>query len=172
MKKTSKTILSTDSDAPVTSLTQRDVTRAAVNLPAGQFALGERIFDIHDLSYDSYIAFIAYLTPLIEHVVQKIAGGQGVVIPGIDLSTSLFSATNILSLCGKELPEMVQLMCKESDPTITVEEVKALAKRPTVLVSAIIKQIKQNEMIKDFADFFAQVLSVMKPLTPDPNPST
>jgi hypothetical protein len=153
-------------------LDSRDLIRAAVNLPAGQFQLGERVFEIHDLSYDAYIAFIAYLTPLIEHVVQKIAGGQGVSIPGIELNNSLFSASNILSLCSKELPEMVHLMCLESDPDITIAEVKKLAKRPTVLVTAIMKQIKQNEMIKDFADFFAQVLSVLKPLAPSQNPST
>jgi hypothetical protein len=67
---------------------------------------------------------------------------------------------------------MVYLMCLESDPDMTIAEVKKLAKRPTVLVTAIMKQIKQNEMIKDFADFFTQVLSVLKPLAPSQNPST
>jgi hypothetical protein len=169
MKKTTKPSIPSP-DAP--TLDQLQIIRAAVNLPVDTFTLGDRVFPLKDLSYDSYIAFIGYLTPLIEHVVEKIAGGQGISIPGIDLKTSLFSANNILSLCKEDLPEMVQLMCRESDPDITVAQVKELAKRPTVLVTAIILQVKQNEMIKDFADFFGQVLSVLKPLTPALNPST
>lgn len=164
MKKTSKTSApEINSDVTVPALTSLQLTRAAVNLPVDQFQLGDRTFTIQDLSYDSYITFIGYLTPLIENVVSKIANNQGVSIPGIEMQSSLFSATNILSLCSKELPAMVQLMCRETDPSITVEQVKELAKRPTVLVTAVTKQIKQNDMIKDFADFFAQVLSVVKP---------
>ena len=159
-------------EAPASTLTLPEIHRAAFNLPADQFALGDRLFQLQDLSYDNYLLFLGYLTPLIEVVVQRAAGSAGVSIPGIDLQSNALSANNILKLCGKELPEMVQIMCRESAPDITVEEVKALAKRPTVLVTAVIKQIKQNGMIQDFADFFGQVLSVVKPLTPDLNQST
>lgn len=159
-------------EAPAPSLDTLKINRGAFNLDDGFFVLGEQAFPLKDLSYDSYVIFLGYLTPLIEVVVQKIAGGAGISIPGIDLNANAFSTTNILKLCSKELPEMVHLMCKESDSTITVEDVKKLAGRPTTLVTAIVKQIHKNQMIQDFADFFAQVLSVVKPLTPVLNQST
>lgn len=147
------------------TLSSFDLTRAAVNLAAGEFTLGDRVFPIKDLSYDAYITFLGYLTPLIEVVVQRVTGQANIPLPGIDLEPSLFSPSNILSACSKQLPEMVQIICAASDPTITVDDVKALGKKPTVLASAVLQQITQNGMIKDFSDFFAQVLSVVKPLT-------
>jgi hypothetical protein len=148
------------------TITPENLTRAAVNLPADQFVLGDRTFYIKDLPYDSYIAFISYLTPLVEAVVSRMMGNSGVSIPGIELQSNAFSASKVLSLCGKELPEMVRLICAQTEPSITIEEIKQLAKKPTVLVAVVLKQIDQNGIIKDFADFFVQVVAVMKPLTP------
>lgn len=153
-------------DEPTLTLTPEDLTRAAVNLPANEFLLGDRTFYIKDLPYDSYIAFISYLTPLVEAVVSRMVGNSGVSIPGIELQSSAFSAAKVLQLCAKELPEMVRLICRETDPDITVETIKELAKKPTALVAIVLKQIDQNGIIKDFADFFGQVVAVMKPLIP------
>jgi hypothetical protein len=147
--------------APETTITSDVQIQRFANLPVDKFVLGDREFDIKDLPYDSYIAFVSHLAPLIEVLVKKMSGTQ-VSIPGINLESSAFSTDKIILLCKDTLPEMVQLMCKETDPDITVADVKALAKRPTVLANAVIRQVKQNEMIQDFTDFFAQVVSAVK----------
>lgn len=152
------------SDTPTNAPTipQKELIRAALNLPADQFQLGERTFNIHDFEYDDYLLFLSYLTPLIEALAQRMAAKQGVSIPGMELSPSALNPQNILQVCGKILPEMVQIMCKYTDPTITVADVKKLAKNPFVLVTAVMRQIKQNNMVKQFSDFFALTMGMIK----------
>lgn len=143
-------------NAPV--LTDKEKIRAAVNLPADQFQLGDRVFEIKDLPYDDYITFVAYVSPLIDSLVSRIAANAPVAIPGLQLSGTTFSALSILTLCKDALPKMVCIMCRQTDPSITEDEVKKLAKRPVVLANAVIKQMQQNGIIKDFTDFFGQMV--------------
>lgn len=145
------------------SIPEQQLIRAAVNLPVDKFQIGERVFDIVDLPYDDYIFFISYLAPLIEILVTHLSRTNDLAIPGINLSPEYFTPKLLLEMCGTTLPEMVQLMCKQSDPSITVQDVKLLAKRPTVLATAVLKQIQQNGIIKEFGDFFAQVTGILKP---------
>jgi hypothetical protein len=154
----------TASDIPTTApvIPQQKLIRAALNLPADQFQLGDRTFNIHDLEYDDYLLFIGHLTPLIEVLAKKVAEKHGVSIPGMDITPESINPTNILRVCGDILPEMVRIMCKYTDPNITVDEVKKLAKKPLPLALAIIKQVKQNKMMEDFADFFGLTMGMIK----------
>lgn len=145
------------------SISEQQLIRAAVNIPVDKFQLGDRVFDIVDLPYDDYIFFVSYMAPLIEILVTHLSSTGDLRIPGINLSAEYVTPKLLLEMCGTTMPDMVHLMCKQTDPSITVDEVKRLARRPTALATAILRQIQQNGMVKDFADFFAQVSQVLKP---------
>jgi hypothetical protein len=148
------------------TLTEQDKLRAALNLPADQFALGDRVFNIVDLPYDDYIHFVNYMTPFLELLVSRVSQKFTTVqVPGIEIKPETFNAASLITSVGKSLPEMVQIICRQTDPDITIAEVKRLAKKPTVLAVAVMKQIKQNGIIRDFSDFFGQVVGAMKETT-------
>lgn len=160
------TAMSEPTTAPETTeiqISEAEKIRAALNLPADQFKLGDRVFSIHDLPYDDYIAFVALSQPLVEVLINKVAGrNRAISVPGIELKPEDINIASIVTTLGKVLPDMVCLMCKQSDPTVTVAEVKTLGRTPFALAVAVFKQIKQNGMIRDFADFFVQLTTMLK----------
>lgn len=155
--------------AEVKPISEGELTRAALNLPANEFMLGERKFEIKDLSYRDYLAFTRYLTPFMEAVGSRLISDKlGVSVPGIDLGGAI-SATSIIDFCGEKLPEMVQIICRQTDPSITVEEIEALAKKPSALIGPVVQQIVHSKVVSDFASFFAQAMTL---LSPNQNPKT
>lgn len=147
------------------ALTGKQLTEAALNLPADQFQLGDRVFNIVHLPYDDYLLFVEYIAPFLDAIGTRLIGEKlglstGVSLPGIELGTAI-NATAIIRMCGKQLPEMVQIICRQTDPTITVEDVKRLAGDPTPLIGPIIKQIVHNGIIQKFASFFAQLTTIL-----------
>lgn len=143
-------------------LSEKEVARAVSNDPAlsdRAFVLGDREFKIVDLDYDSYVTFIAYLQPLAEAIFGGFLSAQ----MGGDYSDTINVAPSaILKYCRSSLPEMACIVCRKTDENITVEEVKRLAKTPFALAAVVLKQIEQNNMIKDFADFFGSMVPLMK----------
>jgi hypothetical protein len=150
-------------------LTSAEISRAATNSPAlslEEFNLGDRNFKIVDLSYDSYVEFLTLLSPLIESVFGSIASASG--IPGVNVDANAFNVSSIIKHCAKTLPQLVQLICNQTED-ISVDEVKRLGKTPMVLGGVVLKQLQRNNIIKDFADFFAQALPVLKANLPKKN---
>lgn len=148
-----------------TELTQKEIVRAATNDPVlseVKVKLGDREFPILDLPYDDYIKFLAHLQPLMEVFLGKIGAIQGVEMP---VASSL-NAASLVAYCAADLPEMVQIIIAQSDPTVTAEEVKRQGKNPFKLAAIVLEQIQQNRMIADFSDFFLQVLPLMKAAAP------
>lgn len=143
-------------------LTEQDKIRAAVNLPAGTFTLGDRTFEIKDLPYDDYIAFVGYISPLIDTLINRVAVKNALGLPGIDIDPTQLNTLHVLSMCKDTLPKMVTLMCNQTDKDVTEAEVKRLAGRPTVLANAVMLQMHQNGIIKDFTDFFGQMVKTLK----------
>jgi len=150
-------------DTPATpQLTDAQKTRAAVNDPADHFILGGRTFKIVDLPYDDYLRFILLMEPLVQMLVQSASQSGKVSIPGMELDTSSISAMGLARYCGDSLPEMVRIICSQTEPEITVEEIKKLGRNPFVLAKIVILQVSQNGIIRDFTDFFAQILPLFK----------
>lgn len=152
-------------EQPVTTeLNKEDIMRATTNAPTeNAVVLSGRSFPLYDLPYDDYFSFLVKLQPLLESVVGKLTSFKGVDVP-----ETAFNVGGVLQYCGEALPELVQIVCKQSDPTITINEIKRLAGNPFRMASVVLAQIQQNRMISDFADFFGQILplvSMMK--TPD-----
>jgi len=145
------------------TLTEAEKVRAAVNDPADQFTLGGRAFKIVDLTYDDYLRFIVLLEPLIKGLVAKVGAVSNVKIPGMELDSSSLSASGIVTYCGESLPEMVRIICSQTEPDITVAEVKLLGKNPFNLAKVVMRQVAQNGIIKDFTDFFGQILPLFTP---------
>lgn len=147
------------------ALSEKDIIRAATNSPLlanDKFQLGDRVFPVVDLPYDEYVTFISLLSPLFEAMAGAVTAKYGTdAVPGISLDASKFNPGLLLKLCALALPDLVHIMARQSDPKITVEDVKKLGSKPTTLAVAVIKQITQNGMIRDFADFFVQMVGVM-----------
>lgn len=164
--KKSKTPAPEVSSDPITPvvITEVEKTRAALNLPTNQFMLGDKVFTISDLSYDDYLRFIQFAQPLIETLISKVVTSRntGIKIAGLNLSPEQINIGSLIQTLGNTLPEMAQLICKNTDPDITVEEVKKLAKTPFPLANAVFMQVKQNGMIKDFSDFFGLMTKALK----------
>lgn len=147
------------------TLSTDQLTKAAFNSAVDEFTLGERTFTIYQLPYDDYCAFMTHIAPLMENICKRIilSKNGGVELPGgITIEAASFSVFDLLKICSHTLPEMAQLVCKQSDPTITLDDVKKLAGKPIALAEPVLKQIMVNGMIQDFKDFFAQMISMLK----------
>ncbi len=141
---------------------KEEAVKAAVNSPKLsdiKFTLGEKEFKVIDLSYDSYLQFITHLTPLLEIFVGSLAatGGVRVLTPTADIN-----AGSIIKYCGESLPEIVCIVCNQTDTSVTKEDVKKWAKSPFALCHIVLLQIEKNAIISDFASFFQQILPLLK----------
>lgn len=141
---------------------KEEAAKALVNSPELSdisFTLGDREFKVIDLGYDDYLKFITFLTPMLEVFIGSLAsvGGVNVVAPIKEIN-----ATSIIKYCGESLPEIACIVCTQTDPTITSEEIKKLAKTPFKLCEIVLLQIEKNKIIGDFASFFQQMMPLLK----------
>lgn len=146
------------------ALSETEILAAATNSPElspDEFQLGEHTFKVVHLSYDDYLQFLAHLQPFLDAVVSKLAEKANLSIPGIDTGNSL-ELPMLVRFCGENLPEMVRIICKQTMPNITVQQVKEWGRTPFNLASIVLKQVAKNHMIKDFADFFARIAPLLK----------
>ncbi len=166
MARTKKT-LTPESETPtveIPAVSQHEMVRAALNAPElseREFKLGDKVYKIIDLEYDDYLMFVELLTPLIE-VFQNRAKAEEVSVPDIALTPEAgldFKA--VLKYCKNDLPELVRIICRQTDPDITVEDIKK-AGNPIKLANIVLQQILQNNMIQEFADFFVQMIPLMR----------
>ena len=148
--------------APTTNepkMTQLEIVRAVTNSPAlatRTFTMSGRTFEILDLQYDDYMLFMAQLQPLFEALLGALPG-----VRNMGLLNTLSPAT-LITYCGKSLPEMARIVCSQSDPDITVAEVKKLGKTPFVLAALVLSQVEQNNIINAVKDFFESIVPLMK----------
>lgn len=137
-------------------ITNIEIARAATNDPAlatTSVKLGERDFPLMDMPYEDNVKFLAFLQPLLESVAGRMSG--------VSVDTGLASA-GLMKYCAEHLPEMACMVCKQSDPSITVEEVKRLGKSPVRLASVVAAQMQHDRTINDIVDFFKQMLPLLK----------
>lgn len=156
-KKTATPKTPTD-DAP--KISPIELARAVTNSPAlspDQVQLGDRVFTIIDLEYDDYLVFTTMLGPLLEIIMQRI-GASAISVPNVVLPASdILSVTGLVKFASKDLPAMAQIVLRGSDPSITIEEVKKLARNPFKLAEIVVAQILRNNIISDFSSVFLQL---------------
>lgn len=141
-------------------VTAIDTARAFTNSPtlsSNTVTLGDREFTIVDLPYDDYVQFLAHLQPLIEGLVSKLAQ-----VKGINFSADGITGSAILAYCLKSLPEMVRLSLKQTEPDLTIQEIKKLAGTPFKMANVVLKQIEQNHIINEVSGFFVQVAPLLR----------
>ena len=143
-----------------TTLTTKQISHAATNaasLTEHTFKLGDRVFPVVYLAYDDYIEFLTYLEPLLSALGTSAVEGFN----------PLALSSAILQYCKTSLPEMVHIMAKQTDPEITIDDVKKLVRNPFALAGAVLEQVKHDRMIEEISSFFAQIIGMMKSMTPD-----
>ncbi len=141
---------------------KEQAVKAAVNSPDMSdigFKLGTREFKVIDLGYDDYLKFITFLTPMLEVFIGSLASVEGV---NVLKQSSDIDATSIIKYCGERLPSIVCIVCNQTDPTVTQDDVKKWAKSPFELCNIVLLQIEKNGIISDFASFFAATLPLLK----------
>src|SRR6185312_10862269 len=148
-------------DPTPTTLNAAEIARAVTNDPAlalDSFTLGDVEYKLVDLPYDDYIVFVSLLEPLINTFVKGAAGKRGISLNGLEVaSSSEMTVSSLLTYCHASLPQMVQVICRQTDPAITTDAIKVAGKTPFRLAEIVLKQIIHNNIIKDFASFFQSV---------------
>jgi hypothetical protein len=153
-------------------LSQTEITQAVRNEAAGTFTLenpitkASRTFELKHLSYDAYLEFCELAHPILSTLSGALDMGNKGGEFKLEFNPLNIDYKTVLKLAGKELPRMVLLCCKQTDPRITLEEVKELGHRPQQLVQVVLKQIKHNEMVKEIADSFPQIVEQLTALLP------
>lgn len=154
-----------------TTVTDEQKIAAVKNEWSKVFTLGEgdnqRTFEIKDLPYFDYIEFMQLARPII----KVAAGGLSLDNEGGEIKAD-FNPVNIdldevIGICGKELPKLGWLICKQSDPKIKQEEVALLARRPQRLIELVLMQIGHNKMIEEFGAFFQRLTAMVTIMMPD-----
>lgn len=163
----------TITDTTTPTLTDTQIADAVRNdYPDDSFALGHgderRVFPIKDLSYDSYIEFLKLARP----VMDLLIGSLDVAMdekgePTLTIRRESLDLDVLLDVAGTSLPRLAHLCCKQSDPRITVDEVKRLARRPMDLLDVVIKQVQHNKIVQEFADFFPRLVTSLSQLAPE-----
>ena len=149
------------------TLTEEQKISAAKNEWGKTFRLGDREFEIKDLGYFDYLEFVSLVRPLIGVITEGLQLGDAGGELNLNFDPASIDLDKILGLCGKELPKMAQLVCKQTDPKNKAEEVAELARRPQRLVEVVLMQIMHNKMIEEFGNFFTRLTSMVTVLMPD-----
>jgi hypothetical protein len=163
MARNKKTLTPETPAVETPAVSQHEMVRAALNAPElseREFKLGDKVYKVIDLEYDDYLMFVELLTPLFEMLQNR--ANEAISVPDIALTPEAgldFKA--VLKYCKNDLPELVRIICRQTDPDITVEQIKK-AGNPIKLANIVLQQILQNNMIQEFADFFVQMIPLMR----------
>jgi hypothetical protein len=162
-KKSTETPTTETPTVETPSLSPEQILRAATNDPAlskDTIALGNKTFKVVDLKYDDYLTFITYLSPLLDAIAKSMLS-----LHGQSDEPEKFSTSTLFSYCGKELPEMARIVCAQTEPDITAEEIKELAGTPFKLIDVVWTQIVRNKMIDEIAAFFGRMAALLSQTT-------
>ena len=155
----------------MSQITDEQKIQAAQNEWGKTFKLGpagsEREFEIKDLPYFDYIEFMSLAKPLIKIAAGSLEMGNSGGELVADFNPGNLDFDEIIKICGKELPRMGQLICKQTDPKIKAEEVAVLAHRPQRLIELVLLQILHNNMIQEFGNFFTRLTAMVTVMMPD-----
>lgn len=146
---------------------EQQIVSAMKNEWGKEFELGGQKFEIKDLGYFDYVEFITLAKPLVLLVGESLETTAKDGEIGIEFNPAAVDFDKILAMCGKELPRLAWLICKQTNPALKPNDVAELARRPYVLVEIILLQIKHNDMIQEFASFFQRLTRMVTALMPE-----
>lgn len=146
---------------PLIDISDTQKIAAMTNDPAlsdHKVKLGDREFTLVDLPYDDYMTFIAHLQPFLEFVGGKLSGG----LVKSQESSALEQAGGLIKYCASALPEMVHICLRQTEPDITISDIKVLAKSPIPMTNVVFAQINKNRMLEEFSELFIQALPLLR----------
>jgi hypothetical protein len=150
-----------------TALPQESMIAAAQNEWGKKFKLGDREFEIKDLPYFDYLEFIQLSKPLVTIAAGALNMGNKNGELTVDFDPQLLDFDQIIKVCGKELPRIGQIVCRQTVPNIKSDEVAILAHRPQRLIEIGLLQILHNNMIQEFGSFFQRLMTMTTVMLPD-----
>lgn len=139
------------------SIDSAEQIRAMLNEPKKFFVLGDRQFVIKDLSYRRHGAFTKRIIPFIKDLGTTFITLQDTGLSSILSPDSELDLTEVLGKFEDELPHLVQIICAQTDDTITAADVEGMAKSTIQLLSIVFQQMMQNDMVREYSSFFQQV---------------
>lgn len=149
------------------ALTEQQVISGAKNEWGKEFTLGSKTFEVKDLGYFDYIEFIQLAKPLVSVAASALEMGAKDGEMKVDFNPANLDFDQIIKLCGKELPRLAGIVCRQSEPKITDKQVAELAHRPQRLVEVVLLQVMHNNMIQEFGAFFQRLTGMVTSLVPD-----
>ena len=155
------------------TLTDNDKLNAMSNSGYGSYKFGSRTFELKHLAYDDYMKFVKLAQPLIETIAQMAGEDLSGGVTQIAFNAMALDFDTVIKLSGDNLPQLAWLALKASDPKIKPEEVKALAVEsnpgcpPMAMAEVVLVQVKHNQMIKGFVDFFQRLATRVADLMPE-----
>lgn len=149
------------------ALTEEQIIAGAKNDWGKTFTLGDREFEIKDLGYFDYIDFVGLVKPLVSVAAGALEMGSKEGEMKVDFNPTNLDFDQIIKLCGKELPKMAGIVCRQTEPKITDRQVAELARRPQRLVEVVLLQVMHNNMIQEFGAFFQRLTTMVTSLVPD-----
>lgn len=156
----------------MSELNDTDKMKAARNEGYGEFTLtnpqtgNSKTFQLKNLSYDAYVEFCSLARPILITLGNGLDMGNKGGEFSLEFNPLNLDFEKLIEIAGKELPRMAWLCCRQSDPKIKLEEVKELGYRPQNLLLVVLQQIKHNDLVKEFADFFPQLVAALTELMP------
>ena len=156
----------------MSDLSVSDLAKAARNEGYDTFELknpttGEaQTFELKHLGYDDYLEFCSLVKPILTALSSGLDMGDRGGEFKLQFNPMDINYDELIGLAGKQLPRMAWLCCKQSAPKITIDKVKQLGHRPQTLLTVVLKQIKHNDMVKEFADFFPLIVEQVTALLP------
>ncbi len=148
-----------------------------MRLDRDTFTLGNRTFTVVSLQYRQYLQFMARLKPLLEAVASKVRGSiaeasglnEKINVSGITMNAlNALDPDFLMGFCADSLPAMVEIICnmkslreERVDDVVDNIWVEKNAQSPFQLVNIVLLQVNKNNMIVDFASFFAEILPLL-----------
>lgn len=154
-------------DIDTQEVSQEQIIAAVKNEWGKVFTLGDREFEIKDLTYFDYVEFVRLAKPIVMTALQGLDMNSENGEIGLQFNPGALDFDNILSICHKELPRLAYLVCRQSAPNITEKEVALLAHRPQRLIEVVLMQILHNNMIQEFGSFFPRLTKMVTALVPE-----
>jgi hypothetical protein len=161
------------SDSPAGSMsdpTPEQIIAAAKNEYDKEFTIGEgkdaKTFQLKDLGYFDYIEFIQLAKPLVTLAATALEMNSKDGEMKVDFNPANIDFDAIIKMCGKELPRMAGIVCRQSQPDTKDKQVAELAKRPQRLIEIVLLQVAHGKMIEEFGGFFQRLTAMVSNLVP------
>lgn len=161
------------------ALSEAQIVAEATNDPKlsnQTFTFGGREFTVVSLGYKQYLQFIARFKPILELLTGKVKNSileasdpkslnlQGIVMNALNT----VDAGLLMDFCADDLPALVEIVCNMAatredrvEDFVTAKWVEDNASSPFQLVNIVLAQVSKNNMIVEFASFFAQALPIL-----------